>query len=125
MIAMKKIPGIVLLVSMFFAFSLTGQTNSVQNYKKTQSVSVPSVINNSSQTATNTSNLQIDENDEYQGRTQEFLSLLIVKELPADFPKYNKSYGIRGYNELLDNFLATHKDIITESVRKKLESQGK
>ena len=122
---MKKIPGIVLLVSMFFAFSLTGQTNSVQNYKKTQSVSVPSVINNSSQTATNTSNLQIDENDEYQGRTQEFLSLLIVKELPADFPKYNKSYGIRGYNELLDNFLATHKDIITESVRKKLESQGK
>ena len=122
---MKKITGIVLLVSMFFAFSLTGQTNSVQNYKKTQSVSVPSVINNSSQTATNTSNLQIDENDEYQGRTQEFLSLLIVKELPADFPKYNKSYGIRGYNELLDNFLANHKDIITESVRKKLESQGK
>jgi hypothetical protein len=125
MIAMKKITGIVLLVSMFFAFSLTGQTNSVQNYKKTQSVSVPSVINNSSQTATNTSNLQIDENDEYQGRTQEFLSLLIVKELPADFPKYNKSYGIRGYNELLDNFLANHKDIITEIVRKKLESQGK
>ena len=122
---MKKITGIVLLVSMFFAFSLTGQTNSVQNYKKTQSVSEPSVINNSSQTATNTSNLQIDENDEYQGRTQEFLSLLIVKELPADFPKYNKSYGIRGYNELLDNFLATHKDIITESVRKILESQGK
>ena len=122
---MKKITGIVLLVSMFFAFSLTGQTNSVQNYKKTQSVSEPSVINNSSQTATNTSNLQIDENDEYQGRTQEFLSLLIVKELPADFPKYNKSYGIRGYNELLDNFLANHKDIITESVRKKLESQGK
>ena len=122
---MKKITGIVLLVSMFFAFSLTGQTNSVQNYKKTQSVSEPSVINNSSQTATNTSNLQIDENDEYQGRTQEFLSLLIVKELPADFPKYNKSYGIRGYNELLDNFLANHKDIITEIVRKKLESQGK
>ena len=124
---MKKITGIVLLVSMFFAFSLTGQTNSVQNYKKTQtqSVSEPVVINNSSQTATNTSNLQIDENDEYQGRTQEFLSLLIVKELPADFPKYNKSYGIRGYNELLDNFLANHKDIITEIVRKKLESQGK
>ena len=124
---MKNLKGIGLLGFIFFALSFKAQTNSVQNYKKTQtqSVSEPVVINNSSQTATNTSNLQIDENDEYQGRTQEFLSLLIVKELPADFPKYNKSYGIRGYNELLDNFLANHKDIITEIVRKKLESQGK
>jgi lipopolysaccharide export LptBFGC system permease protein LptF len=124
---MRNLKGIGLLGFIFFALSFKAQTNSVQNYKKTQtqSVSEPVVINNSSQTATNTSNLQIDENDEYQGRTQEFLNLLTVKELPSDFPKYNKSYGTRGYNKLLDNFLATHKDIITESVRKKLESQGK
>lgn len=71
------------------------------------------------------STFQVDENDPYQGRREEFLSLLTVKELPADFPKYNKSYGIKGYNFIIDDYLANHKNIVIESVKMKLEAQGR
>ncbi|HEX7414266.1 MAG TPA: hypothetical protein VF411_09490 [Bacteroidia bacterium] len=63
----------------------------------------------------------IDENDIYMGRKDEFLGNLTVNELPADFPKYEKSYGLRYYNNLVDNFYLTHKDILKEKVRQKIE----
>ncbi len=75
--------------------------------------------------AQTTTTYQLEETDQYQGRKEEFLSLLIVKELPSDFPKYNKSYGVGGYNKVVEDFLATHKNILIESVKRKLESQGK
>ncbi len=68
---------------------------------------------------------QLNEEDEYQGRKQEFLSQITVQELPSDFPKYNKSYGVEKYNDLVEKFYGSHKDILIESVRRKLESQGK
>src|ERR1700757_3767552 len=37
----------------------------------------------------------IDENDIYEGRKAEFLGNLTVSELPADFPTYDKSYGMK------------------------------
>src|ERR1035437_458333 len=66
----------------------------------------------------------IDENDVYMGRKDEFLGNLTVNELPADFPKYEKSYGLRYYNNIVDNFYASHKDILKEKVRQKIEQSN-
>jgi hypothetical protein len=63
----------------------------------------------------------IDENDTYMGRKAEFLGNLTVNELPTDFPKYDKSYGLRYYNNLVDNYYGAHKDILKEKVRQKIE----
>ncbi|MBS1637130.1 MAG: hypothetical protein JST26_14525 [Bacteroidetes bacterium] len=76
------------------------------------------------QVETNGKSFQLDENDPYQGRKEEFLSNLTVKELPADFPKYDKSYGVGGYNTLVDQFYMTHQDILVESVRRKMASMS-
>jgi hypothetical protein len=66
----------------------------------------------------------IDENDIYMGRKAEFLSNLTVNDLPTDFPKYDKSYGLRYYNNLVDNFYFTHKDILKDGPRQKLEKSN-
>lgn len=63
----------------------------------------------------------IDENDIYMGRKAEFLGNLTISELPADFPKYDKSYGLRYYNNLVDNYYGSHKDILKPKVREKIE----
>lgn len=63
----------------------------------------------------------IDENDAYMGRKVEFLGNLTVSELPADFPKYDKSYGLRYYNNLVDNYYGSHKDILKPKTREKIE----
>jgi len=62
----------------------------------------------------------LDENDPYQGRKEEFLSQLIVKELPADFPKYDKSYGVKNYNHIIDDYLSKHLDIVQPYLKTKL-----
>lgn len=136
---MKKIKEIIFLTFLFLTYSVTSQTSSVHPDNNSQSKEqAKEVIKKNQekkaiglnhpenkQVQTASPGFQLDENDPYQGRTQEFLSLLTVKELPSDFPKYKKSYGVGGYNALLDDFLATHKNIVTESVKRKLESQGK
>jgi len=62
----------------------------------------------------------IKEDDMYQGRQKEILNNLTVKEIPNDFPKYQKGKGIIWYNEQMDNYYKNHHDIVTELVRKKL-----
>jgi len=62
----------------------------------------------------------INEEDIYQGRQKEILNNLTVKEIPVDFPKYQKGKGIKWYNEQMDNYYRTHPTIVTELVRKKL-----
>ena len=62
----------------------------------------------------------INEDDIYQGRQKEILNNLTVKEIPADFPKYQKGKGIRWYNEEMDNYYRLHPAIVSELVRKKL-----
>ena len=64
---------------------------------------------------------QLDENDAYQGRTEEFLSQLTVKELPSDFPKYEKWMGVRHYNEAISDYYKKHLDILIPSVKQKME----
>jgi hypothetical protein len=62
----------------------------------------------------------IDANDEYMGRRQEFLGNLTVKEIPGDFPKYKTEYSLSYYNQLVDNYYLTHKDVVQPWVTKKL-----
>ena len=61
----------------------------------------------------------INEDDIYQGRQNEILSNLTVKQIPVDFPKYEKGKGIIWYNGQMDNYYRNHPDITTEMVRKK------
>ena len=63
---------------------------------------------------------QVDENDAYQGRTEEFLSQITLKELPKDFPKYEKWMGVRHYNEVISDYYKKHLDILIPSVKQKL-----
>jgi len=63
----------------------------------------------------------LDENDIYMGRKAEFLGNMTVSELPSDFPKYDKSYGLGYYNNLVDNYYGAHKDILKDYVRQKIE----
>jgi hypothetical protein len=65
----------------------------------------------------------IDTNDDYMGRKDEFLDRLTVNDLPSDFPKYQKNYGIAGYNEVVDNYYRTHGSIVKEWVKQKLNIQ--
>ena len=62
----------------------------------------------------------INENDPYMGRTEEFLFVMKVDKLPADFPKYDKSYGLRYYNNLIDNFYMQHLDLLKDKYRQKI-----
>lgn len=63
---------------------------------------------------------QLDENDYYQGRKEEFLSQITLKELPIDFPKYEKWMGVRHYNEVIDDYYKKHLDILNPIVKQKL-----
>lgn len=64
--------------------------------------------------------LPYDVNDMYMGRKAEFLSSMIVKELPADFPKYKKEWSVKDYNAIVDNYYTTHLDILKENPKQKI-----
>ena len=63
---------------------------------------------------------QLDENDAYQGRKDEFLAQITLKELPQDFPKYEKWMGVRNYNQIIDEYYKKHLDILIPSLKQKL-----
>lgn len=62
----------------------------------------------------------INEDDPYMGRTEEFLHIMVVDKLPADFPKYDKSMGLRKYNQIVDNYLASHLYLLKDKWKEKL-----
>lgn len=66
---------------------------------------------------------QLNENDPYQGRKEEFLAQITLKELPADFPKYEKWMGVKHYNEIIDEYYKKHLDILIPVLRQKLGGQ--
>lgn len=141
---MKKINGInTLFIICFFSISqsLFSQQNnskhvgeSPQNTQKkgssssdsqiktkvSTSAAVPKNTNTQPQVDTQGKSFQLDENDMYQGRKEEFLSQLTVKELPSDFPKYEKWMGVRHYNEAITDYYKKHLDILIPSVRQKM-----
>jgi hypothetical protein len=61
-----------------------------------------------------------DVNDRYMGRSAEFLSNLTVSELPADFPVYEKQWGLKEYNQVVDAYYRNHLNIVNEKVKAKL-----
>ncbi len=67
----------------------------------------------------------LNENDPYMGRSQEILERLTVKEIPADFPKYQSGYGVKYYNDLLDNYYLTHPAIVQKWVTDKMNYKPK
>lgn len=134
---MKKIKVIVLIAIFSFAYSAFSQTTSAPagnnpslkeaalkaNQKKQQqknNASSTTTLNSSKKVETIPNNFQIDENDQYQGRREEFLSQMIVKEIPSNFPKYEKWMGVRHYNEIIEEYYKQHLDIVTEKVKNKL-----
>ena len=142
---MKKFNGIkIVLIICFFSMAqitFAQESNSKQTDKsvgqtvkkgtserssevKTKAVtsSASSSSNNDVQKRVDTQgkSFQLDENDAYQGRTEEFLTLFTVKQLPADFPKYEKWMGVRHYNEAITDYCQKHLDIVTPIVKQKL-----
>ena len=61
-----------------------------------------------------------DVNDKYMGRKAEFLNNLTVSELPADFPVYQKKWGVKEYNEVVDAYYRSHLSILKDQVKQKL-----
>jgi len=134
-----KFKVLVFIGILFFAVSAESQTESAPaannpalkekalkaNQQKQQQKAESENKNHSVASIPVSGGFQLNEEDEYQGRKQEFLSQITVQEIPSDFPKYNKSYGVEKYNGLVEKFYGSHKDILIESVRRKLESQGK
>jgi hypothetical protein len=62
-----------------------------------------------------------DVNDKYMGRKEEFLNSMIVKELPADFPVYDKTWGVKEYNAVVDAYFMQHLDLLKERVKQKIQ----
>lgn len=131
---MKKFKGIILIAILIFAFSGFSQTNSAPaannpalkeaalkaNKNKSNQKEQKSQNNSSSSKSSTINNFQLDENDPYQGRKAEFLNQLIVSEMPADFPKYEKWMGVKHYNQIIDDYYRNHLDILKEKVKNKL-----
>lgn len=99
----------------------SSSSNTSQLKTKVSTSSAVAKNNNTQpQVDTQGKSFQLDENDMYQGRKEEFLSQLTVKELPSDFPKYEKWMGVRHYNEAISDYYKKHLDILIPSVKQKM-----
>ena len=105
---LKKVFFIAFVISFYKgnAQSQTKQNNSNPNWEAAQNAGYNTPA--------------INENDPYMGRTQEFLHIMTVTKLPADFPKYEKSLGLRYYNEVVDSYFRNHLDLLKDKWRQKL-----
>jgi hypothetical protein len=140
---MKKNNIVVCIAGMFILFTINSKLFSQENNSKydnakkqeaiqknttgnnqpmiKSSVTTTPVNNNvQKQVDTGGKSFQLDENDPYQGRREEFLSQITLKELPSDFPKYEKWMGVRHYNNIITEYYKKHLDIVTPKVKEKL-----
>lgn len=134
---MKNLKGIFLLSFVFSFFISVSQSSSTpvninpklkeaavkanqknQERKKQVITSTSQVKKNKVETIQN--RFQLDENDQYQGRKDEFLSQLVIKDIPDDFPKYEKWMGVKHYNEIIEDYYKNHLEIVKEKVKNKL-----
>lgn len=60
-------------------------------------------------------------NDKYMGRRDEFLNNLTVTELPADFPVYEKQWGLKEYNAVVDAYYMNHMELLKPKVKQKVQ----
>lgn len=134
---MKKITGIVLVTFVFFTYNVSSQSSSApagnnpalkeaaikanhKNQERKKQVITGSGQVQKKQVQTIQNRFQLDENDQYQGRKDEFLSQLIIKDIPDDFPKYEKWMGVKHYNEIIEDYYKNHLEIVKEKVKNKL-----
>ncbi|MGZ3862908.1 MAG: hypothetical protein ACXVPN_10890 [Bacteroidia bacterium] len=66
--------------------------------------------------------MKIDENDQYMGREKEFLNVMNVSSLPSDFPKYDKSLGMTGYNNATETYFRTHPELLKDKWKQKVQA---
>ena len=66
--------------------------------------------------------MKLDENDQYMGREKEFLEIMVVPTLPSDFPKYNKSLGMAGYNNTIDYYFKQHPELLKDKWKQKIKN---
>lgn len=106
----------------------TTQTSTTANPAATVPVVQEPVVNprsaaTSTQSVTYPSaKLPYDVDDIYMGRKQEFLNKMIVSELPADFPVYEKQYnwGVKEYNAVVNAYFINHPELLKKEVKEKL-----
>jgi hypothetical protein len=65
--------------------------------------------------------MRIDEEDQYMGREKEFLNIMTVSALPADFPKYSRSLGLEGYSNTVEYYFKQHPDLLKDKWKQKLK----
>jgi hypothetical protein len=65
--------------------------------------------------------LSYDVNDAYMGRKDEFLNMMNVSELPSDFPLYDKKWGVKEYNGVVDAYFMNHMSILKDRVKEKVQ----
>lgn len=116
---MKKTHKVLLAILFTAPVAINAQTNRDSGADKPKEI----VVSKTSNTVSKPATVQIDENDQYQGRQEEFKRLFISETIPSDFPKYSKSYGIKGYNQMIDYYCMQHLNLLKEPVRKKLEGR--
>ncbi len=62
---------------------------------------------------------QLDENDKYMGKQQEYLNMITLNEIPSDFPQYQKGWTFVEYDNKVEKYFKDHKDIIKEAYKAK------
>ena len=117
---MKQILTLFLVMSSVAIFAQT-QTPNQTNTKAAQTS--PRTVKSSEKTQVHPINAPYDMNDKYMGRKSEFLYVLTTTDLPADFPVYDKQWGVKEYNAVVNAYYINHMDILKEAYKQKLQQQ--
>ena len=62
---------------------------------------------------------QLNENDKYMGKGQEFLNMIILESLPSDFPQYQKGSDFVEYDGQVEKYFKEHKQILKDVYKTK------
>ena len=111
----------LMLMSSAFTFGQTTDNNFVSDQKSEikKAARVESTKNQVS------SKPAIHNEDGYMGRKEAFLKKLTVKELPADFPKYQDGTPAEEYKLMVRNWMKNHKDLVRPEIKQKLAAKRK
>lgn len=89
----------------------------------TQSDNLPNPRSASSSTQSHIAILPYDVTDKYMGRKNEFLNLIILTDLPSDFPLYDPRWSLDDYNQVVDAYFIMHKEILKDKPKEKLKNR--
>lgn len=124
---MKQIITLLFILLSVCTFAQTKSTNQqvpVNDVRQVGSQTNSRTNTNSAQTQVKpVTPLPYDVNDKYMGRKDEFLNSMIISELPSDFPVYDKQWGVKEYNGVVDAYYMTHMDILKDRVKQKIQYQ--